>query len=146
MTSQSDGLFHRNGHAVLYGVWEFLLKQLFTNPCRICFSDTCFTLHGRCHSLQSLTKHQPANLGIGIPMLASNFIKPDITVNLQSENGILGLVRCPQRASSPPRPQCLQSGPCQLTSCLFSILCVDGRFIGAVNTFPPSMMCEKPLV
>uniref|UniRef100_A0A673GRI0 Succinyl-CoA:3-ketoacid-coenzyme A transferase n=1 Tax=Sinocyclocheilus rhinocerous TaxID=307959 RepID=A0A673GRI0_9TELE len=33
-----------------------------------------------------------ANLGIGIPMLASNFIKPDITVHLQSENGILGLV------------------------------------------------------
>uniref|UniRef100_A0A8C6UPY0 Succinyl-CoA:3-ketoacid-coenzyme A transferase n=1 Tax=Neogobius melanostomus TaxID=47308 RepID=A0A8C6UPY0_9GOBI len=34
-----------------------------------------------------------ANLGIGIPMLASNFIKQDITVHLQSENGILGLVR-----------------------------------------------------
>ncbi|KAI4895380.1 hypothetical protein NFI96_025644, partial [Prochilodus magdalenae] len=33
-----------------------------------------------------------ANLGIGIPMLASNFIKPDISVYLQSENGILGLV------------------------------------------------------
>ncbi|XP_006626886.1 succinyl-CoA:3-ketoacid coenzyme A transferase 1, mitochondrial [Lepisosteus oculatus] len=32
-----------------------------------------------------------ANLGIGIPMLASNFIKPEITVHLQSENGILGL-------------------------------------------------------
>uniref|UniRef100_A0A8C8ERC1 Succinyl-CoA:3-ketoacid-coenzyme A transferase n=1 Tax=Oncorhynchus tshawytscha TaxID=74940 RepID=A0A8C8ERC1_ONCTS len=32
-----------------------------------------------------------ANLGIGIPMLASNFIQPDITVHLQSENGILGL-------------------------------------------------------
>lgn len=32
-----------------------------------------------------------ANLGIGIPMLASNFIKKDITVNLQSENGVLGL-------------------------------------------------------
>ncbi|KAM9474839.1 succinyl-CoA:3-ketoacid coenzyme A transferase 1, mitochondrial [Clarias gariepinus] len=32
-----------------------------------------------------------ANLGIGIPMLASNFIKPDIRVYLQSENGILGL-------------------------------------------------------
>nr|XP_057927108.1 3-oxoacid CoA transferase 1a isoform X1 [Doryrhamphus excisus] len=32
-----------------------------------------------------------ANLGIGIPMLASNFIKPDMTVHLQSENGILGL-------------------------------------------------------
>ncbi|XP_035245777.1 succinyl-CoA:3-ketoacid coenzyme A transferase 1, mitochondrial-like [Anguilla anguilla] len=32
-----------------------------------------------------------ANLGIGIPMLASNFISPNITVHLQSENGILGL-------------------------------------------------------
>uniref|UniRef100_A0A8C8DHV3 Uncharacterized protein n=1 Tax=Oryzias sinensis TaxID=183150 RepID=A0A8C8DHV3_9TELE len=32
-----------------------------------------------------------ANLGIGTPMLASNFIKPDITLHLQSENGILGL-------------------------------------------------------
>ncbi|KAL4609210.1 succinyl-CoA:3-ketoacid coenzyme A transferase 1, mitochondrial-like [Arapaima gigas] len=32
-----------------------------------------------------------ANLGIGIPMMASNFISPDITVHLQSENGILGL-------------------------------------------------------
>ncbi|XP_067838186.1 3-oxoacid CoA transferase 1a [Heptranchias perlo] len=32
-----------------------------------------------------------ANLGIGMPMLASNFIQPDITVHLQSENGVLGL-------------------------------------------------------
>ncbi|XP_021446514.1 succinyl-CoA:3-ketoacid coenzyme A transferase 1, mitochondrial isoform X1 [Oncorhynchus mykiss] len=32
-----------------------------------------------------------ANLGIGIPMLASNFINSDITVHLQSENGLLGL-------------------------------------------------------
>uniref|UniRef100_A0A8C4PP43 3-oxoacid CoA-transferase n=1 Tax=Equus asinus asinus TaxID=83772 RepID=A0A8C4PP43_EQUAS len=32
-----------------------------------------------------------ANLGIGIPLLASNFISPDMTVHLQSENGILGL-------------------------------------------------------
>ncbi|XP_076217547.1 succinyl-CoA:3-ketoacid coenzyme A transferase 1, mitochondrial-like [Aptenodytes patagonicus] len=31
------------------------------------------------------------NLGIGIPLLASNFISPDITVHLQSENGVLGL-------------------------------------------------------
>ncbi|XP_045141094.1 succinyl-CoA:3-ketoacid coenzyme A transferase 1, mitochondrial [Echinops telfairi] len=32
-----------------------------------------------------------ANLGIGIPLLASNFINPNMTVHLQSENGVLGL-------------------------------------------------------
>ncbi|XP_007447698.1 PREDICTED: succinyl-CoA:3-ketoacid coenzyme A transferase 1, mitochondrial [Lipotes vexillifer] len=32
-----------------------------------------------------------ANLGIGIPLLASNFISPSMTVHLQSENGVLGL-------------------------------------------------------
>uniref|UniRef100_A0A674I4Y6 Succinyl-CoA:3-ketoacid-coenzyme A transferase n=1 Tax=Terrapene triunguis TaxID=2587831 RepID=A0A674I4Y6_9SAUR len=36
-------------------------------------------------------KKEGANLGIGIPLLASNFISPDISVHLQSENGVLGL-------------------------------------------------------
>jgi len=31
------------------------------------------------------------NLGIGIPTLASNFVSPDIKIELQSENGLLGI-------------------------------------------------------
>uniref|UniRef100_A0A8C2KMI5 Succinyl-CoA:3-ketoacid-coenzyme A transferase n=2 Tax=Cyprinus carpio TaxID=7962 RepID=A0A8C2KMI5_CYPCA len=43
-----------------------------------------------------------ANLGIGIPMLASNYISPEITVHLQSENGILGLGPYPTESEVDP--------------------------------------------
>ncbi|GAB6032759.1 Succinyl-CoA:3-ketoacid coenzyme A transferase 1, mitochondrial [Chamberlinius hualienensis] len=43
-----------------------------------------------------------ANLGIGIPMLASNYIPKGMTVTLQSENGILGLGPSPYEGEQDP--------------------------------------------
>lgn len=34
----------------------------------------------------------PVNLGIGIPMMASNYIPEGMRVVIQSENGVLGMV------------------------------------------------------
>ncbi|XP_021964626.1 succinyl-CoA:3-ketoacid coenzyme A transferase 1, mitochondrial [Folsomia candida] len=43
-----------------------------------------------------------ANLGIGMPMLSSNFIPEGITVHLQSENGVLGLGPFPYEGEEDP--------------------------------------------
>ncbi|KAK4539330.1 hypothetical protein LTR36_000792 [Oleoguttula mirabilis] len=43
-----------------------------------------------------------ANLGIGMPMLAPTFVDPSVEVQLQSENGILGLGPYPQQGQEDP--------------------------------------------
>jgi len=43
-----------------------------------------------------------ANLGIGMPMLASNYLPPGMKITLQSENGVLGLGPFPEEGQQDP--------------------------------------------
>jgi 3-oxoacid CoA-transferase B subunit len=42
------------------------------------------------------------NLGIGIPSLASNFLPPGVKIELQSENGLMGMGPFPKKGQADP--------------------------------------------
>lgn len=71
-------------------------------------------------------------------MLASNFIKPDITVHLQSENGILGLVSRPQPSSLLSQLRSEMEEEEQLHRFDGLLICESDGFVGPSSpTFPP---------
>jgi len=51
---------------------------------------------------QEFTDGMTANLGIGIPTLASNFLPPNVSIMLQSENGLLGMGPYPIKGTEDP--------------------------------------------
>lgn len=84
------------------------------------------------------------NLGIGLPTMVPNFLKPDVEVLLQSENGLIGMGSTPKQGEEDPEyvnaggqyTSCIEGGATFDSSMSFSIIRgghVDATILGAMQ-------------
>ncbi len=84
------------------------------------------------------------NLGIGLPTMVPNFLKPGVEVLLQSENGLIGMGSTPKQGEEDPEyvnaggqyTSCIEGGATFDSSMSFSIIRgghVDATILGAMQ-------------